>query len=171
MDLKQHIRHIPDFPKPGILFYDISTLLQRPDAWQVAIDRMADLVTAHRPDRLVAIESRGFVFGVPLALRLGIGFGMVRKRGKLPGSVVGHAYNLEYGSDSIEISADLIPAASRVVIVDDLIATGGTAAATVELLRKLETEVVAAVFLIELSGLGGRDKLDVPVASLLTYSE
>jgi len=171
MDLEQHIRQIPDFPKPGILFYDISTLLQRPDAWQVALDRMADLAAAHRPDRLVAIESRGFVFGAPLALRLGIGFGMVRKRGKLPGSVVAHAYDLEYGSDSIEISADLIPAASRVVIVDDLIATGGTAAATVELLRKIETEVVAAVFLIELTGLGGRERLDVPVDSLLTYSE
>jgi adenine phosphoribosyltransferase len=122
-----------------------------------------DLVAPYRPARLIGIESRGFVFAAPLALRLGIGFSMVRKRGKLPGSVVGHAYNLEYGSDTIEISADLIPAGTRVVIVDDLIATGGTAAATVELL------VAAAVFLIELTGLNGRDRLWVPVESLLTY--
>jgi adenine phosphoribosyltransferase len=169
MDLKAHIRQIPHFPRPGILFYDISTLLQRSDAFQVAIDRMADLVAPYRPARLIGIESRGFVFAAPLALRLGIGFSMVRKRGKLPGSVVGHAYNLEYGSDRIEISADLIPAGSRVVIVDDLIATGGTAAATVELLDKIDAEVAAAVFLIELIGLNGRDRLRVPVESLLTY--
>jgi adenine phosphoribosyltransferase len=169
MDLKEHIRQIPDFPKPGILFYDISTLLQRPDAWQVAIDRMAESVAAHRPDRLVGIESRGFIFAAPLALRLGVGLAMVRKRGKLPGSVVAHAYSLEYGNDTIEISADLMPARSRIVIIDDLIATGGTAAATVDLLRKIDAEVAAAVFLIELTGLNGRDRLDVPVTSLLAY--
>ena len=159
----------PGLPQAGILFYDISTLLQRPDAFQVAIDRMADLVAPYRPERLIGIESRGFLFAAPLALRLGVGFTMVRKRGKLPGSVVGHAYNLEYGSDTIEISADLIPARSRVVVVDDLIATGGTAAATVELLDKIDAEVAAAVFLIELTGLNGRDRLRVPVASLLAY--
>jgi adenine phosphoribosyltransferase len=169
MDLSEHIRQIPNFPKPGILFYDISTLLLRPEAFAVAIARMADLVTSHRPDHLVGIESRGFVLGAPLALRLRLGFGMVRKQGKLPGSVVAHAYDLEYGNDMIEISADLIPAGSRVVIVDDLIATGGTAAATVQLLRKLQLDVAAAVFLIELTGLNGRQKLDVPVASLITY--
>jgi adenine phosphoribosyltransferase len=169
MDLKAQIRQIPDFPKPGILFYDISTLLQRADAFREAIDRLAELVIPHRPDRLVGIESRGFVFAAPLALRLGVGFAMVRKRGKLPGSVVGHAYNLEYGSDTIEISADLIPAGSRVVIVDDLIATGGTAAATAELLAKIDGEVVAAAFLIELSDLDGRRRLQVPIESVLAY--
>lgn len=169
MDLSEHIRQIPDFPKPGILFYDVSTLLQNVAAWRVAMDRMADLVASHRPDRLVGVESRGFIFGAPLALRLDLGFGMVRKQGKLPGSVVAHAYDLEYGNDTVEISADLIPAGSRVVIVDDLIATGGTAAATVQLLRKIDLEVAAAVFLIELTGLNGRRKLDVPVASLITY--
>jgi len=168
MDLKAHIRQIPDFPRPGILFYDISTLLQRPDAFRAAIERMAQLVAPHRPDRLVGIESRGFVFAAPLTLHLGVGFAMVRKRGKLPGSVVGHAYNLEYGTDTIEISSDLIAPGSRVVIVDDLIATGGTAAATVELLEKIDVEVAAAVFLIELTGLGGRERLKIPVASLLT---
>jgi adenine phosphoribosyltransferase len=169
MDLKAQIRQIPDFPKPGILFYDISTLLQRADAFEVVIDRLSEVVKPHRPDRVVGIESRGFIFAAPLALRLGVGFAMVRKRGKLPGSVVGHAYNLEYGSDTIEISADLIPARSRVVIVDDLIATGGTAAATAELLGKIDVEVAAAVFLIELTGLNGRHRLRVPVESLLAY--
>jgi adenine phosphoribosyltransferase len=169
MDLKAQIRRIPDFPKPGILFYDISTLLQRPDAFVEAIEQLALRVTPHRPDHLVGIESRGFIFAAPLALRLGLGFAMIRKRGKLPGSVVGHAYNLEYGSDTIEISADLIPAHSRVVIVDDLIATGGTAAATAELLAKIDVEVVAAAFLIELTGLDGRRRLRVPIESLLAY--
>ncbi len=169
MDLKAHIRQIPDFPKHGILFYDISTLLQHPDAFQAAIDRMADLVAPHRPERLIGIESRGFLLAAPLALQLGVGLTMVRKRGKLPGSVVGHAYNLEYGSDTIEVSADLIPARSRVVVVDDLIATGGTAAATVELLAKVDAAVAAAVFLIELSGLNGRNRVQVPVSSLLAY--
>ena len=169
MDLKTHIRQIPDFPKPGILFYDISTLLQAPAAWREAVDQLAARVAPFRPDRLVGIESRGFIVAAPLAVHLGIGFGMVRKRGKLPGSVVSHAYSLEYGMDSIEISADLIPAGSRVVVVDDLVATGGTAAATVQLLRKIEAEPVAAGFLIELTKLNGRAKLDVPVETLLRY--
>lgn len=169
MDLSQHIRQIPDFPKPGILFYDVSTLLHRVDAWRVALERMEHAAARYRPDRLVGIESRGFLFGAPLALQLGVGFGMVRKRGKLPGSVVTHGYDLEYGSDSVEISADLIPSGSRIVIIDDLIATGGTAAATTQVLRKAGAEVVAAIFLIELTGLNGRAKLDVPVESLITY--
>jgi adenine phosphoribosyltransferase len=169
MDLDDHIRRIPDFPRPGILFYDISTLLQAPRAFAVAVDRLAALVSAHRPDRLVGIESRGFIFAAPVALELGVGLGMIRKRGKLPGSVVAHAYSLEYGDDTLEISADLIPPGTRVVVIDDLIATGGTAAATVELLRKIGAEVVAAVFLIELRGLDGRAKMGVPVASVLTY--
>jgi adenine phosphoribosyltransferase len=168
MDLEARIRRIPDFPKPGILFYDISTLLQQPDAFREAIERMAALIAPHRPDRLVGIESRGFIFAAPLALQLDVGFTMVRKRGKLPGSVVGHAYDLEYGSDTIEISSDLIAPGSRVVIVDDLLATGGTVAATVELLQKIDTEVAAAVFLIELVGLGGRERLRIPVASVIT---
>jgi adenine phosphoribosyltransferase len=169
MDLKAHIRQIPDFPKPGILFYDISTLLQAPAAWRAATEQLAALVTSHRPDRLVGIESRGFVVGSPIAVRLEVGFGMVRKRGKLPGSVVGHTYSLEYGMDSIEISADLIPRGARVVVIDDLIATGGTAVATVELLRKIGAEPVAAVFLIELTFLNGRARLDVPVETVLQY--
>jgi adenine phosphoribosyltransferase len=169
MDLKAHIRQIPDFPKSGILFYDISTLLEAPAAWRAAVEQLAALVAIHRPDRLVGIESRGFIVAAPIALHLGIGFTMVRKRGKLPGSVVAHAYSLEYGMDTIEISADLIPNGARVVVVDDLIATGGTAAATVELLRKIEVLPVAAVFLIELTKLHGRARLDVPAEALLAY--
>lgn len=167
MDLKAHIRTIPDFPKAGILFYDISTLLTSAEQFNRAIGQMADLVRPYGPDRLAAIESRGFLFAAPLALTLGIGLAMVRKRGKLPGSVVGHTYALEYGADHIEISADLMPSGSRVVVVDDLIATGGTAAATVALLRKVGAEVVGAAFLIELTALNGRQQLDVPTASLL----
>ncbi|MGH6899306.1 MAG: adenine phosphoribosyltransferase [Geminicoccaceae bacterium] len=169
MDLKAQIRQIPDFPKAGILFYDISTLLQAPTAWRAAVEQLARLVAAHRPDRLVGIESRGFIVAAPIAVQLEVAFGMVRKRGKLPGSVVAHTYSLEYGMDSIEISADLIARGSRVVVVDDLIATGGTAAATVALLRKIGTEPVAAVFLIELTALNGRARLDIPVETLLRY--
>ena len=167
MDLKAHIRQIPDFPKPGILFYDISTLLQEPAAFRTAIERMAALVAPYRPDRLVGVEFRGFIFAAPLALQLDVGLAMVRKRGKLPGSVVGHAYDLEYGSDTIEISSDLLAPGSRVVIVDDLLATGGTVAATVALLRKIDADVAAAVFLIELTGLGGRERIGVPIERLL----
>jgi adenine phosphoribosyltransferase len=169
MDLRRRLREIPDFPKPGILFYDISPVLAHPEAWRATVDRLAEAVAPYEPDLLVGIGSRGFIFAAPLALTLGRGFVMVRKRGKLPGSVVGHAYTLEYGNDTIEVSADLIPAGTRVVIVDDLIATGGTAAATVELMRKVETEVAAAVFLVELSGLEGRKRLDVPVRAVLTF--
>ncbi len=169
MDLKTRIRQIPDFPRPGILFYDISTLLRDPAAWRIAIERMAEAVAELRPDHLVGIESRGFIFAAPLALELNVGFAMIRKRGKLPGSVVEHAYSLEYGDDTIAVSADLMPAGSRVVIIDDLIATGGTAAATVDLLRKINVEVAGAVFLIELTSLEGRARLDVPVESLLRY--
>jgi adenine phosphoribosyltransferase len=169
MDLKAQIRTIPDFPKPGILFYDISTLLAAPAALAVAIDRMAALVQGFAPDHLAAIESRGFLFGAPLAVRTSLGLAMVRKRGKLPGSVVGHTYDLEYGADHIEVSADLLPAGSRVVVIDDLLATGGTVAASVALLRKIGVEVAAAVFLIELAGLNGRARLDMPVATVLQY--
>ena len=126
MDLKDHIRGIPDFPKPGILFYDISTLLAHPAAWQAAVDRLADAVAPYRPDVLAGIESRGFLVAAPLALKLGCGFVMVRKQGKLPGATVGHSYELEYGADRVEIQADAVAPGRRVMLLDDLIATGGT---------------------------------------------
>ncbi len=169
MDLKAHIRGIPDFPKPGILFYDISTLLRNPDAWQVATARLARAVSAWQPDILAGIESRGFLMAAPLATRLGLGFVMLRKPGKLPGETVTLNYDLEYGTDSLQIQADAIQPGQRVVVLDDLLATGGTLVASIALLRKVGGNVVGASTVIELAGLGGRAKLDVPVHSLLTY--
>ena len=169
MDLKDHIRGIPDFPKPGILFYDISTLLRHADAWQVAMGRMARAVLPYQPDLLAGIESRGFLIAAPLALKLGCGFVMLRKRGKLPGATAGLDYALEYGADRIEIQADAISPGQRVVVVDDLLATGGTLAAGIALLRAAGAEVPAAAALIELTFLNGRARLDVPFQSLVAY--
>ena len=171
MDIKDHIRAIPDFPKPGILFYDISTLLAHPDAWQVAMGRIAKLIGQHRPDILAGIESRGFLVAAPLALKLGLGFVMVRKEGKLPGPTKPHEYALEYGTDTIEIQQDAVQPGQRVVILDDLLATGGTMAASIELFRKLGAEVVGTACIIELTFLGGRSKLDVPFGALVAYDE
>ena len=169
MDLKDHIRSIPDFPKPGILFYDISTLLRHADAWSVAMGRMAKTVRAYQPDLLAGVESRGFLIAAPLALKLGCGFIMLRKRGKLPGETVALDYALEYGSDRIEIQADAVAPGQRVVVVDDLLATGGTMAASITLLRQIAAEVPAAAALIELTFLGGRSRLDVPFEALVAY--
>lgn len=172
MDLKDHIRSIPDFPKPGILFYDISTLLSHPDAWQVAMGRLATIVRRYQPDILAGIESRGFLVAAPLALKLGCGFTMVRKAGKLPGQTISHEYELEYGTDTIQIQDDAITPGQRVVILDDLLATGGTLAASINLFNKVGAEVVGSACIIELDFLGGRDKLDgVPFDTLVSYSE
>ncbi|MCL2428934.1 MAG: adenine phosphoribosyltransferase [Alphaproteobacteria bacterium] len=169
MDLKEHIRGIPDFPQPGIYFYDISTLLSHADAWQVAMGRMARAVRAYHPDLLAGVESRGFLIAAPLALKLGCGFIMLRKRGKLPGETVGLDYALEYGSDRIEIQADAVEPGQRIVVVDDLLATGGTMAAGIALLRKVGAVVPAAAVLIELTVLEGRARLDVPCEALVAY--
>ena len=169
MDLKKHIRGIPDFPKPGILFYDISPLLAHPDAWRAAVDQMEKTILPHKPDFLVGIESRGFLVAAPLALELGCGFGMVRKKGKLPGKTISYQYDLEYGTDTIEIQADLLKPGQRVVVLDDLLATGGTFAAAVALCRKVGADVRAAACMIELTFLDGRSKLDVPVTALMAY--
>lgn len=169
MDLKDHIRGIPDFPKPGILFYDISTLLRDADAWQVAMGRMARIVAAWQPDLIAGIESRGFLISAPLALKLGCGFIMLRKRAKLPGVTIGLDYALEYGSDRIEIQEDAIRPGQRVVIVDDLLATGGTMAAGIALLRRVGAVVPGSAALIELTFLHGRKKLDVPFEGLVAY--
>lgn len=169
MDLKNHIRSIPDFPKPGILFYDISTLLAHPRAWRACVRRLADAVDAMEPDVLVGIESRGFLTAAPLALELGLGFVMVRKPGKLPGKVTSHTYELEYGADQIEIQQDGIAPGQRVVILDDLLATGGTMAATIDLCRRLDADVRGAVCIIELVDLKGRDRLDTEFHSLIQY--
>ncbi len=172
MDLKDHIRSIPDFPKPGILFYDISTLLAHADAWQVALGRLAKMVGQYQPDVLAGIESRGFLVAAPLASRLGLGFTMIRKKGKLPGDIVGHEYELEYGTDTIEIQSDAIEKGQRVVILDDLLATGGTMAACIELLNKVGAEVVGAACIIELTFLDGRSKLNsIPFDARMAYDE
>jgi len=169
MNLKDHIRSIPDFPKPGILFYDISTLLANATAWQHCVDELAEAVAPHKPDLLVGIESRGFLTAAPLALKLGCGFMMVRKKGKLPGETIRHTYDLEYGTDTIEIQSDAVTDGQRLVVLDDLLATGGTAAAAVTLLRGVGADVRAAVFIVELNFLNGRDKLDLPITSLVGY--
>ena len=169
MDIKDHIRSIPDFPKPGIQFYDISTLLAHPDAWQVAMGRLAKIVSRHQPDILAGIESRGFLVAAPLALKLGCGFVMVRKKGKLPGPTVPHEYALEYGTDTIEIQEDAVTPGERVMILDDLLATGGTMNPSIELFRKVGAEVVGAACIIELSFLNGRARLDVPFHALVAY--
>lgn len=171
MRIEDHIRGIPDFPKPGILFYDISPVLKNPDAWRTTIDRLADAVTAQGADLLAGVESRGFLVAAPLALRLGCGFTMVRKAGKLPGRTIPYSYDLEYGSDTIEIQADAVEPGQRVVVVDDLLATGGTMAASIALLRDIGAEVTGAAAIIELTFLGGRRRLDVPFTSLVAYDE
>ena len=169
IDLKDHIRAIPDFPKPGILFYDISTLLAHAKAWHETIERMAAMIRPYKPDVLAGIESRGFLLAAPLALALGTGFVMLRKQGKLPGTTVRHTYALEYGTDTIEIQQDAFKAGSRVVLVDDLLATGGTLAAAVTLLEGVGGIVPAAACVIELTFLEGRKRLTIPIETLLKY--
>jgi len=165
-DLESYIRDIPDFPKPGILFKDITPLLADPAAYARAIAGLAAQV--ERPDAVVAIESRGFLFGAPLALHWQVPLIPARKAGKLPSRTVRQVYALEYGEDSLEMHADGLSTGQRVVIVDDLLATGGTAQATAALARQLGADVQAALFLIELEGLGGRERLaPVPARSLL----
>jgi adenine phosphoribosyltransferase len=169
MDLKQHIRAIPDFPRAGILFYDISTLLAHAEAWRTTVQRLAAALEPHRPDLLVGIESRGFLVAAPLAYELRQGFAMVRKKGKLPGRTVRFTYDLEYGSDTIEVQEDAIAPGQRVVVLDDLIATGGTMQAAINLVRRQGGVVVGAACIIELAFLQGRRRLDVPFTSMVTY--
>jgi adenine phosphoribosyltransferase len=169
IDIKAHIRGIPDFPKPGILFYDISTLLRHGPAWRAAMARMAAQIAPYKPDILAGIESRGFLVAAPLALELGLGFVMLRKPRKLPGLTIGLNYALEYGTDRIEMQADAVPAGKRVVLLDDLLATGGTMSAGISLLRQAGAVVPCAACLIELSFLKGRERLDVPFEALVSY--
>ncbi len=158
-DLKTSIRHVPDFHKPGILFYDITTLLQDPTGLRAALDSLATPFMGQGIDLVVGIESRGFIFGAPVADRIGAGFAPVRKPGKLPSKTVRATYDLEYGSDSLEIHDDAVSKGQRVLIVDDLLATGGTAKAVVGLVKGLGGDVRGLAFLIELVGLEGRKKL------------
>ena len=172
MDLKRLIRDIPDFPKPGIVFRDITTLLSDAEGLRYTIDTLTQKCQAANlsPDYIVGMESRGFLFGVPLAYRLNAGFVPVRKPGKLPAAVHQVEYELEYGTDSLEIHQDALEDHHNVLIVDDLMATGGTAKATGELLEKIGCNVLGFAFIIELKALEGRKKLpDVPIITLVDY--
>ncbi len=170
MNLAEHIRDIPDFPKEGILFKDITTLIGHPEAFRATIDQFQERFKASGADAVVAVEARGYIFGAPLADRLGIRFVPVRKPGKLPYETISQDYDLEYGSNTLEIHSDALRGGEKVIIIDDLIATGGSAAATVSLVKKLGAEVLALGCVIELAFLDGRQRLDgVPVEALLTY--
>jgi adenine phosphoribosyltransferase len=169
-DLRALIREVPDFPKPGILFYDITTLLREPGAFRAVIDRMAEQVADKRVQVVVGMESRGFIFAAPLAYKLGAGFVPVRKLGKLPAETLEVEYALEYGTATLEIHRDAIRPGQRVLIVDDLLATGGTVLGTIELVRRLGGEIAALSFMVELTALRGRDKLsDHEILTLLAY--
>jgi adenine phosphoribosyltransferase len=168
--LKSHIRHVPDFPKPGILFYDVTTLLKDPQGFKLAVDSMSEPYKGLGITLVVGIESRGFILGSAVADRLGAGFVPVRKLGKLPAQTVRASYALEYGTDSLEMHRDAVEPGQKVLIVDDLLATGGTARATVDLVRQLGGDVVGVSFLIELAALNGRAKLEGEnVRAVLTY--
>ncbi|HEY9626160.1 MAG TPA: adenine phosphoribosyltransferase [Coleofasciculaceae cyanobacterium] len=170
MDLKSLIRDVPDFPKPGIVFKDITTLLNNPEGLRYTINSLADKCTPLAIDYIIGIESRGFIFGMPLAYKMERGFVPVRKRGKLPAAVYSAEYALEYGTDQIEMHQDTMPAGSRVLIVDDLIATGGTAAAAANLVEQADCQIAGFAFIIELLFLEGRKNLpDVPIITLLDY--
>ena len=169
-DLKAHIREIPDFPKPGILFYDITTLLQDPLALRMTVDRFVWFFSGQRVDKVVGIESRGFMFGPIVAYNLNAGFVPIRKPGKLPYQTVRETYELEYGSDSIEMHRDAVKPGDRVLIVDDLIATGGTARAAAKLVESVGGTVAGCGFIVELTFLPGREKLEgYDVESLIRY--
>ena len=156
MDLKDFIRDVPDFPKPGIVFKDITPILQDANALRLSITKIANAADDWEVTKVAGIESRGFIFGTPVAMELGVGFVPVRKLGKLPWETIGIEYDLEYGSDHVEMHVDSVGPGDRVLIVDDLLATGGTLAATMQLIEKSGAEVAGAVILIELAFLGGR---------------
>jgi len=169
-EFKKLIREVPDFPKPGILFYDITTLLKDKSGFKRIIDAMSEKISSHKPDLILGIEARGFIFAPALAYNLGAGFVPVRKPKKLPAETERVTYDLEYGTDTLEIHKDAVKPGSRVVIADDLLATGGTAAATVRLAEKLGGKVAGVTFVIELEFLKGRDRLaGYDVISLIQY--
>ena len=170
MKLEKHIRDIPDFPKKGIIFKDITTLLNNKSAFKKTIDELAKTVKGKKVDYIVAAESRGFIFGGALAVKLNCGFVPVRKPGKLPYKTYSYTYSLEYGTDTIQIHKDAFKPNSRILILDDLLATGGTALAMANLVKKLKGKIVGIVFLIELTFLKGKNKLKkYPVYSLIKY--
>ena len=172
MDLAMTIRSVPDFPVEGILFYDITTMLKNPEAFRESIDQLVNYYQETEIDVVVGVESRGFIFGAPLAYKLGVGFVPVRKPGKLPAEKLAESYELEYGTNTLEIHKDAIQQGQKVLVVDDLLATSGTAKATCNLVEKLGGQVVGVAFVIELNFLKGREQLKgYDVFSLLSYDE
>lgn len=170
MDIQSLIREIPDFPKPGIQFKDITTLLRDAEGFRYTIDLLAEKCAPLAPNYIIGMESRGFIFGAPLATRIGAGFIPVRKPGKLPAAVHAVEYELEYGTDRLEVHQDALQGNCRILIVDDVIATGGTAGATAKLVQQSGCELVGFAFVIELKDLNGRDRLpNVPIISLVEY--
>ena len=170
MDLKQHIRNVPDFPKAGILFYDITTLLRDPQGYRITVDMLSTAFEGQGIDSVIGIESRGFILGAAVAHRIGAGFIPIRKPGKLPAKALKETYDLEYGKDALEIHEDAVQPGQKVLIVDDVLATGGTAAAAVALVRKLGGELHGLAFLIELLFLNGKQKIaGENVFSVLQY--
>lgn len=169
-DLKKHIRDVPDFPKEGILFKDITTLLKNPQAFRKSVNTLSRIFKKEGVEYVVGVEARGFIFGAAVAYKLGAGFVPVRKKGKLPYKTKSMTYQLEYGVDTLEIHEDAIPPNARVLVVDDLLATGGTVKAVVDLLRAQNAKVVGVAFLVELKFLKGQEKLkDLPVYSVIQY--
>lgn len=172
MDLTKTIRSVPNFPVPGILFYDITTMLKDPMALRESIDQLTNHYREKSVDLVAGVESRGFIFGLPLAYQLGVGFVPVRKPGKLPAATTAESYQLEYGTNTLEIHVDAIEKGQKVLVVDDLLATGGTAKATCNLVEKLGGQVIGLAFVIELNFLKGREKLkDYEVFSLIKYDQ
>jgi adenine phosphoribosyltransferase len=160
MPIKSSIRTIPDYPKPGIMFRDITTLLKDPIAFRTTIDQLVTRYQSQKIDKVAGIEARGFIIGAPLALELGVGFVPIRKTGKLPGETIGHDYALEYGTDRIEVHLDAIAEGERILLIDDLIASGGTAEAACKLIERIGGRMVECAFVIELPELGGRKILE-----------
>lgn len=170
MDLKSIFRQVPNFPKPGINFIDITTLLSDPKAFAWTIEALAEPYQGKKIDKIVAIESRGFIFGAPLALRLNAGLAIARKPGKLPADTYSHTYDLEYGQDTIEIHKDAVSEGDNVVVIDDLLATGGTVQAAIELLKNFNCRIEGISFVVELTFIGGRKKLEPhPIHSLTEF--
>ena len=171
IDLKKYIETYPDFPKPGILFYDISSLMADAKTWKETIDQFSLLVKKYNPEVLAGIESRGFIFASTIGYKLDCDVIMIRKKGKLPGKTIHHSYKLEYGTDCLEIQKRETLKNKNVVLIDDLLATGGTAGAAIELLQKTEAKVSVFLTLIELTNLKGRNKIKVQTDSLLSFDE
>lgn len=170
MDLKQSIRQLPDYPKPGIIFFDVTTLLADPQAFQESVDQLTTIARDIEITAVAGIEARGFIFGAPIALALGVKFVPIRKPGKLPAETISTSYELEYGSDTVEMHADALSDSDHVLLVDDLLATGGTIEAAARLVEQTGATVAHIAFVVELLFLHGRDKLEKhPVTSLVTY--